>query len=89
MTYMDPMESGKGEKLVPNQNLRNAILAKWFFQLHTKKHKSRLLIQCTPEVSDRPGKGTVPRKLQHTPIEHTPGNPPFANYERNPFIASC
>ena len=24
----------------------------------------------------------IPRKLQHTPISHTPGN---ANYERNPF----
>ena len=24
----------------------------------------------------------------NTPLEHTPGNPPFANYERNPDI-SC
>ena len=23
----------------------------------------------------------------NTPPKHTPGNPPFANYERNPFIA--
>ena len=23
----------------------------------------------------------------NTPVEHTPGNPPFANYERNPLIA--
>ena len=27
-----------------------------------------------------------PRKLQHTPISHTPGNPLFANYERNPGL---
>ena len=24
-----------------------------------------------------------PKKLQHTPISHTPGTPRFANYERN------
>ena len=23
----------------------------------------------------------------NTPLEHTPGNPPFANYERNLFMA--
>ena len=33
-------------------------------------------------------KPSFQRKLQHTPISHTPGNPPFAHYERNPFIAS-
>ena len=91
MTYMDPMGSGKGEKLVPNKNLRNGfILAEWFFQLQNfvlgessqlgssctqKKHKSRLLIQCTPEVSDRPGKGTVPRKLQHSTRAHPRQSP--------------
>ena len=26
-------------------------------------------------------------KLQHTPISHTPGNNPFANYDRNPFYS--
>ena len=29
----------------------------------------------------------VQRLLQHTPISHTPGNPPFANYERKPSLA--
>ena len=27
------------------------------------------------------------RENDNTPLEHTPGNPPFANYERNPFCS--
>ena len=31
-------------------------------------------------------RGWYQRLFQRTPISHTPGNPPFANYERNPSI---
>ena len=40
-------------------------------------------------LNNLPGKKNInPRKLQHTPIEHTQSAIPLANYERNPFIAS-
>ena len=70
MTYMDPMGSGKGEKLVPNKNLRHAfILAKLFFQLQNFAlgESSQLGTSCAQKNVNQGCSFSAPPKFQIGP----------------------
>ena len=58
----------------------------WIILLGFPPEKSQNIWENDQHELRKKGGNTI-QESYNTPLEHTPGNSQFANYERNPFIA--